>query len=213
MRSLSLSPVPFTRRHDRDTSVILSFGKIFDWIARLFRGRKSAAGREAGATGPGRQYAGPARILLMRHAEKTGEKSDYHLSQEGRKRAEKLAEYIPATFGKPDFLLAAAPSDNSNRSIETLQPLEAATGVPLQSTYKDKQFGDLAGALLSDAIYAGKLIVICWHHGNLPSLAAALGAPKGSYPRDWDDEVFNLILDFSYRTDGGPLVRQVQEPF
>jgi hypothetical protein len=47
-----------------------------------------------------------ARILLMRHAEKTGDPKDPHLSQEGYARAANLAVYIPATFGVPQFLIA-----------------------------------------------------------------------------------------------------------
>ena len=46
-----------------------------------------------------------ARILLMRHAEKTGDPMDPHLSQDGYARATKLADYIPSTFGIPNFLL------------------------------------------------------------------------------------------------------------
>jgi len=45
-----------------------------------------------------------ARILLMRHAEKTGDPMDPHLSQDGCARAAKLADFIPATFGIPQFL-------------------------------------------------------------------------------------------------------------
>jgi len=46
-----------------------------------------------------------ARILLMRHAEKTGDPMDPHLSLDGYARAAKLADFIPATFGIPQFLI------------------------------------------------------------------------------------------------------------
>jgi hypothetical protein len=36
-----------------------------------------------------------ARILLMRHAEKTGDPMEPHLSQDGYARAAKLADFIP----------------------------------------------------------------------------------------------------------------------
>ena len=59
----------------------------------------------------------PGRILLMRHAEKTGDTSDILLSAEGAKRAARLVTYIPETFGRPDFILRGRP-------LETLDPLD-----------------------------------------------------------------------------------------
>ena len=52
----------------------------------------------------------PNVILVMRHAEKPTDDHDPHLSPPGKERAEKLATYIPDTFGKPDFVFAAAVS-------------------------------------------------------------------------------------------------------
>ncbi len=68
---------------------------------------------------------GPGRILLMRHAEKTGKTDDIYLSKEGVKRAERLVTYIPQVFGRPDFIYAAARSKRSIRSIEPVNPLAA----------------------------------------------------------------------------------------
>src|ERR1700720_3144014 len=78
-----------------------------------------------------------ARILLMRHAEKTGDPMDPHLSQDGSARAAKLADYIPATFGVPQFLIATSISRHSIRPIETLEPLSAKIGVPIEATFAD----------------------------------------------------------------------------
>ena len=66
-----------------------------------------------------------ARILLMRHAEKTGDPLDPHLSADGYARAAKLAHFIPAMFGRPTFLIAASVSKHSTRCIETINPLVA----------------------------------------------------------------------------------------
>src|SRR5450631_2219268 len=46
-----------------------------------------------------------ARILLMRHAEKSADPMDPHLSSDGYARAAKLAEYVPDTLGVPSFYL------------------------------------------------------------------------------------------------------------
>ena len=70
-------------------------------------------GRRRTAPSPAQIWTGPSRILIMRHAEKTGELDDIHLSKAGLRRAERLASYIPETFCKPDFIFAAARSRRS----------------------------------------------------------------------------------------------------
>jgi hypothetical protein len=158
---------------------------------------------------------GPRRILLMRHAEKTGDAKDIYLSKEGTKRADQLVDFIPRTFGKPDFIFAAARSKRSIRSIETVKPLAAAFGLPVRHEVEDKNFEDLVSDVFSNTAYRGKTIVICWHHGKLPDIAALLGAPEGTYPDPWPQDVFNLIIDFRYdpASDRPPIVTKVVEPF
>ena len=136
----------------------------------------------------------------MRHAEKTGKTDDIYLSAEGVKRAERLIKYIPQTFGRPDFIYAAARSKRSIRSIETVKPLAAALDLEVQYHIEDKDF---------------KTLVIFWHHGKLPEIAALLGGQKGNYPESWPQDVFNLILDFRYdpKSDKPPIVAQIVEPF
>jgi broad specificity phosphatase PhoE len=156
-----------------------------------------------------------ARILLMRHAEKIGDPMDPHLSPEGYARAAKLADYIPVTFGIPQFLFATSISKHSIRPIETIEPLAAKIGVSIDSTYADQDYGALASQLLSEPRYvgAGSLIVVCWHHGNIPSMARALRARLGSFPDPWDSRVFNQILVMTYAGDGEPGVTTSTEPF
>jgi phosphohistidine phosphatase SixA len=158
---------------------------------------------------------GPSRILLMRHAEKTGDPEDIYLSEAGTKRAERLSTYIPQTFGRPDFVFAASRSKRSVRSMETVRPLAAALGVKLHHHIEDRDFEDLVSEIFSNPEYRGKTIVICWHHGKLDEIAALLGAPVGSYPNPWPEDVYNLILDFRYdpNSDRPPVVTQVVEPF
>jgi hypothetical protein len=69
-----------------------------------------------------------------------------HLSPAGLQRAGRLASYIPQTFGKPDFLFAAADSEQSHRPVETIEPLSQATGVPIDSTVATARFGPAGGA-------------------------------------------------------------------
>jgi phosphohistidine phosphatase SixA len=155
-----------------------------------------------------------ARILLMRHAEKTGDPMDPHLSLDGYARAAKLADFIPATFG-PRVLIAISISKHSVRPIETLEPLSTKIGVTVDATYADQDYSALASQLLSEPRHAdvGALIVVCWHHGNTPSMAHALRAKLGSYPDPWDAHVFNQILVLSYLDDGEPKITTLTEPF
>lgn len=154
------------------------------------------------------------RILLMRHAEKTGDPMDPHLSSDGYARAARLADYIPTTFGRPTFLIAASESKHSTRCIETIKPLSAKTGISIDATFADQDYGALSHQLLSLPQYAADdvLIVLCWHHGNIPSMANALRAPKGSYPDPWDAQVFNKIIVLKY-SGSIPKVELSAEPF
>ena len=161
----------------------------------------------------GKIWTGPQRILLMRHAEKTGELDDIHLSKQGDKRAQKLATYIPETFGVPDYIFAAARSKRSIRSIETMQPLAAAIGKPVRCDVEDRQFSALVDNLMSGPEYRGSLVIICWHHGKLAGIAKALGAPPGTYPDPWSEDVYDLIVDLDYRRGTPPSVSQIVEPF
>lgn len=154
----------------------------------------------------------PATLLLTRHAEKPDKPDDPHLSHAGRERARKLAIYIPEEFGAPDYLFAAADSDESHRPKETLEPVAVVTGLKLHAKVADKHYARLAPRLLLDERYDGCLLAVCWHHGRIPAFAEALGAPEGSYPDPWPSDVFNLILRFRYKRSL-PKVTQVTEPF
>ena len=158
---------------------------------------------------------GPKRIILMRHADKTDDPEDEDLSEAGHTRAEHLATYIPQTFGKPDFIIATSHSKHSNRPRETVQPLADALGMHVMHDFENRDFADLIQEIFDDPDYKGKTLVICWHHGNLPAIAALLGAPAGSYPDPWPDDAYNLVLDLQYDPNSGspPTVNRVIEPF
>src|SRR5689334_9181802 len=152
-------------------------------------------------------------ILIMRHAEKTGDPHDPNLSAEGRARAEHLASYLPATFGKPAFLFASSISMHSKRPIETLEPLAVRCGLKINDTYADQDYGALAHDLRKDPVYANALVVVCWHHGNIPNMMHALKADAADYPDPWGRDVFNLILRLEQQNSGVPKVTPVVEPF
>jgi phosphohistidine phosphatase SixA len=153
------------------------------------------------------------RIIVMRHAEKPDNPSDPNLTPAGFTRAQKLPAFIQAHYGRPDYIFAAANSKKSARPAETAAPLSQVSGVPIDSTFRDKDFAELASVLTGDNRFLGKLIVVVWHHGNIPELAHSLGAKEGSYPDEWDSSVYNQILQFDYTQQRRPIVTRVIEPF
>ncbi|MEQ1718367.1 MAG: phosphoglycerate mutase family protein [Hyphomicrobium sp.] len=182
---------------------------LIDWLKRLLLG----TARTLPGVSPFAPGEGPARLLIMRHAEKTGDKRDPHLSAAGQQRAEKLATYIPQTFGSPDFLIAAKSSKRSRRPVETLEPLADLLRLPVSEDLDDEQVDDLIDELRDTPAYAGKSGVISWRHSDIPALVAALGAPEGSYPAEWDEAVYNLLIEVTFREGAAPRARQITEPF
>ena len=154
----------------------------------------------------------PSLLLVMRHAEKPDDPWDPNLTLAGKARANQLADYIPKHLARPDFIFAAAVSAHSARSLQTVNPLSDATGVSINSTFADQDYAAMAAGIMAGAAFANNAGVICWHHGHIPSLMAALGAPAVTYPDPWDPMVFNLILAIDFANDK-VVVRQIVEPF
>jgi hypothetical protein len=148
----------------------------------------------------------PKRVLIIRHGEKPGDPSADNtgdgpsLSTKGYERAGALAPYVPAQFGPPDFLFATRESENSNRPVETITPLSKAIGVPIDDKHVDEDYGKVASDILGNAKYAGKLVLICWHHGKIPDLTRALHAVP-PVPK-WPGTVFDRVWQIDYPTDG-----------
>lgn len=131
------------------------------------------------------KHSAPRHVLLVRHAEKPLDDTDIHLTSRGAARAAALPSLFaippmfptkPAALPTPDFLIAAKASKRSNRSMETLTPLAKALEKPIDDKRADRDFARVVDQLFDDAKYAGKTVLIAWHHGNLPELALALAA-------------------------------------
>jgi len=153
----------------------------------------------------------PATVLLIRHAEKLTD-GQMDLSPVGFERA----KVIPRLFGgaaphnlpRPDFLFATHVSKKSNRPVETITPLSAALKLPIDSTYADDDYASLAKLLLSGK-YAGKVVLVAWHHGKLAEFAESLGiSPK---PAAWPDTQFDRVWRIDYRDGKATLMNLPQE--
>jgi len=154
--------------------------------------------------------AGPAQVLIIRHGEKPGDwsaaddETEPHLSVKGRERAAALAVYIPATFQAVDFLFAAKVAESSNRPVETITPLSVAIHKDIDSKFANGEFKDLAEHILTHPKYAGKRVLICWHHGHIHDLAGALGVSNA--PDKWKGHVFDQVWQIDY-SDGNAKLR------
>ena len=142
--------------------------------------------------------SGPATIMLIRHAEDGGD-VNFHLSPEGAKRAQALPQLFGPRLPKPDIIIATRASKASDRPMETVEPLAKALHLPIDNRFKDDDYEILAHELLTDQRYAGKIVLVCWHHGKLPKLARALGV---SDTPKWSNRQFDRVWIIDYSKKG-----------
>jgi len=133
--------------------------------------------------------AQPARIVVIRHAEKPADEDDPHLTAVGRQRAAQLGAWLKGdpelSTNLPSALYAAKPSRRGRgvRPLETLEPLAAELKLRVRTPWEAEDYTRLASELLQDTSLKGQTVLVCWTHSELPDLAAALGVrPK---PREW----------------------------
>ena len=157
----------------------------------------------------------PAQIILIRHAEKPADPDNPHLSRAGVRRAARLVSFIttdPAMnrFGLPVAVFATHTTrhDNGQRTQETVAPLARALKLPVQTPYLGKDYAALARLILANPAYAGKTVLICWNHEEIPQLAAALGVTPE--PPKWKGSVFNRVYVISYHAGSAVLVQATQ---
>jgi broad specificity phosphatase PhoE len=143
----------------------------------------------------------PKTVFIIRHAEKPGDpatdspEDGGNLSTRGYERAAALAPYFIHTFGNPDALFATQESKHSNRPVETITPLAQALGLDIKADIADADYAALANKILSDNKYGGKVLLICWHHGNIPALTQSLG---GQPPAPWPGTIFDRVWQIDY---------------
>ncbi len=152
-------------------------------------------------------------ILLLRHGEEPAVKPNLDLSYAGQKRAEQLARFIPKEFGAPGSIFAASPTSSSVRCYLTMRPLAAAINATVDASFKGEDYAPLASKLLGDPSLRNELIVVCWTHHELPSLAAYLNVRRKDFPAHWPDEVYDLLFVLTYRNGARPAVKAITQPF
>ncbi|KYG67171.1 hypothetical protein AZI86_09175 [Bdellovibrio bacteriovorus] len=151
----------------------------------------------------GTAQAAPARIIILRHAEKVSD-LEKNLSPEGYARAEALAKYFSSsgflnTYGKPEIFFAASPKGNSSlRSVETVAPAAQVLKVPLDSSFDKDDGEDLMEYVLRNTKFDGKTVVICWNRKGIPDLLNPL---EGDFPKRWSENVFDRFWILEQQAD------------
>jgi hypothetical protein len=110
-------------------------------------------------------------------------------------------------FMTPAFLFATEESKSSNRPVETITPLSAALNLTYDDKHADDDYAKVASDILTNSKYAGAVVLVCWHHGNIPNLATALGVAK---PPAWPGTVFDRVWVISYSGGKASLANDAQ---
>jgi hypothetical protein len=110
-------------------------------------------------------------------------------------------------FRTPQFVIATKASNHSNRPVETIVPVSAALGLPYDDKHEDADYCKVAQDLLANPKYAGAIVLVCWHHGNIPALAGDLGVTS---PPNWPGEVFDRVWQITWQGGLATLANQCQ---
>ena len=146
-----------------------------------------------------------AVVLIIRHAEDGG--TGHDLAPRGHERAEAYKNYFLNLTAdskrlEPNVVLAAKDSKQSHRPRLTVEPFAKAAKLPIDTRFGNNQSIELAADLRAN--HQGKVILICWRHGNIPALLRALGAkPEDLLPRGkWPNSVYDWVILLRYDQDG-----------
>jgi hypothetical protein len=144
-------------------------------------------------------------VLIIRHAEDAD--SGDGISPRAQERAEAYKDYfrnftVDSTRREPSVVFAATDSQKSHRPRLTVEPFAKAANLKIDTRFGNNQSAELAADLR--ATQQGKVILICWRHGNIPDLLRALGAkPKRFLPNGkWPDSIYNWVILLTYDQEG-----------
>lgn len=135
----------------------------------------------------------PEYIIVLRHAEKPKKELDPNLAPKGYKRAIKISRLF--RHYKFDYIFATKPHNKSRRPFLTVLPLAGRHEMIPNIRFIDSQVVKLAHHILHNKKYDKKKILICWHHGHIPTLIKVLGGP---HIAKIDEKVYNYIWKIEY---------------
>jgi hypothetical protein len=139
-------------------------------------------------------------VMVIRHGEKPADKNDHTLNSVGRARAEALAGLFSPSSGvlraglyRPDRLIASKGTTASMRPLQTLQPLQLRTGLPLNTRYDFEAQEAEVGRWLAQRL---DVTLVCGEHSALVAVCQALGKVSPKLPKAWDSKRFDVVWIF-----------------
>lgn len=132
--------------------------------------------------------AAPHIIYLTRHAEKTAEGKDPHLTAQGQARARAIA----AMLGKAG--IGSVYSSATKRTRQTAQPLAAQLGVDIETYDAGKP-----QAMIATVKAAPAPVLVVGHSNTVPDLVKALGGSPGA---PIGDDEYNRLYQLIVNADG-----------
>ena len=148
-------------------------------------------------------------IMLIRHGEKPpgsgspqgidadGNPDTHSLTVRGWTRARALAQlFAPADgvtrpgLARPTGIYASGGTGGEGqRPRQTVSPLAARLGIPVNTRYAK---GDET-ALAHEVASRTEPTLICWQHGELPTIPTALATVTPTPPTEWPNHRFDLV--------------------
>ena len=172
-------------------------------------------------------------ILIIRHAEKPEPGGDggvdiagipdaKSLTPRGWQRAGAWVQlFAPALLAQrsvlptPSSIFASAPLDKreierddrgsrSRRPLDTVVSLASKIGVRIDQTFSKGQEVALAAAISS----LHGVVLVCWQHESIVTIANALTPTPRGIPTEWTDDRFNVIFRFDRSSDASAWIFQ-----
>jgi hypothetical protein len=106
----------------------------------------------------------------------------------------------PAALLSPSY--GSTDKTTEHRTYQTIEALSDRLGLAIVSAYAEGDEPALASAVVSQ--YSG-VVLICWEHDHIPSLASSLPAVAGTViPSAWSDDRFDVIWTFTLAPGAAP---------
>jgi len=181
-----------------------------------------------GASGRQALYAATAqdgcrrRIWVIRHGEKSpapcpGSPEVLGLNSTGWQRASYLQKLVTNhTWPAFSHVFASSPRlpPHVLREVQTVEPLAAILGIPVNATFAQDEISALASAALEAASSScGATVLISFEHCRIPWLLMALGCSEPICVGCWADGVYDRFIVLESDTSGHWVATARREKF
>lgn len=156
-------------------------------------------------------FAGPAQVIIIRHAEKPSTGDD--LNAKGRQRAAALVPYFLESpevleYKTPVAIYAQKSTEDhlSRRPVDTIKGLAKALNQELIQ-YPRADAMKMVKDIMAKPEYEGKMVLICWSHTGIPDMARAFGVKEVP---EWAGKVYDRAWIITFK-NGTPSFRDVPQ--